>query len=341
MDPQQSYGFLPALVEQYYGLKMTGEPELLNERDGQLVFKANLEDGAALTVRLCPIYVSEEKVLSDTGALLFLNNAGFPAPHLRLTLQGERVFLWQPGSWGYAHDFIEGQHPQLEPSTLTELGHLLGRLHSLASKPEDYPVRVRWLDDLPHAIRRAELSSENPDWGKKAAEVAASLKDLPDLSNLPLGLIHTDVHEGNLLRAPDGKLYMLDWEDAGLGEALFDLALVLGWNCVWQHRGGLDFLKRDRNRPPDLYDFDELHCRSFLQAYQQERPLDQLEMALLGPAIRFVMGWFASRDIVREIQEPGVSHGLAHTNWAIMRSVTPAWSETLSNWAWQTRPPAS
>ncbi len=334
MPEEANFSFIPPLVEQHYAVKVSGPPELLHEREGQRVFYVPIAEGSALTLRLCTVYRTHEKVLADTGALLFLNHAWFSAPVLRMTVEDERCFQWQPGCWGYAQDFIPGENPFMDLPTLTELGHLLGRMHNLASTPDQYPVEVGWLDELPDALLKAEAATKDEEWGKKAAEVAENLRGLPDLSQLPLGLIHTDVHEGNLLRTPDGRLVMLDWEDAGLGQAIFDVALVLGWNCVWQSTTGL-FKK---NGPPELYDFDEEYCRTLLGAYQAERPLSELEMQLLGPSIRFVMGWFAARDIKREIIEPGVSEGLAFTNWAIMRSVTPAWAEQLAGWAAETRP---
>lgn len=339
MAEEMTYSFLPPLLEQNYGVSVAGLPILLHERDGQRVFKVSLTDSAALTVRLCTQYRTHEKVLSDTGALLFLNHAEFPAPRLRLTLTGERAFQWQPGCWGYALDFIEGEilPPVMDLPTIKQIGGLLGRLHKLASSPADYPVQVGWLDELSEAIRRAITANNDPHWGKQAREIADNLSDLPDLRGLPLGLIHTDVHEGNLLRRPDGQLVMLDWEDAGLDIAIFDVAVVLGWHCVWQSSSSpLDFLKP--KGPPERYDFDEEFCRELLSSYQQERPLSPQEMEGLGPAIRFVLGWFSSRDIERERDEPGVSGGLAFTHWAIMRSVTPHWSEKLARWAAETRP---
>ena len=155
------------------------------------------------------------------------------------------------------------------------------------------------------------------------------------MRNLPLALIHTDVHEGNLLLTPQNKLYLLDWEDAGLGEAIFDLALVLGWNCVYPADNLVNKLK---GKPPTRYDFDEEYSKTLLYNYQQLRPLSDLETQMLGPAIQYVLGWFSARDIAREIAEPGVSDGLAYTNWAIMRSVTPEWRATLTQWAIETRP---
>jgi Ser/Thr protein kinase RdoA (MazF antagonist) len=250
---------------------------------------------------------------------------------LRLTRDGKQVFEWQTGSFGYAHDFIEGEHPEMDLPTLQELAALLGRLHILTDDFEAFPAQVDWLDELETAIERAESCATDPQWGTQAGEVAATLRGLPDFGDLPTGLIHTDVHEGNLLRTPGGKLYMLDWEDAGLGEMIFDLALVLGWNCVWP-------ISKNLSGQVTRYDFDEEWSKAFLSAYQQVRPITGHEAQHLGAAIRFVMGWFAARDIAREVAEPGISDELAFTNWAIMRSVTPRWDATLAQWVKETRP---
>jgi Ser/Thr protein kinase RdoA (MazF antagonist) len=343
MSEQISSSFLGPLLKQNYAVAVSGEPELLNERDGQRVFKVRLSGGEALTVRLCTPDRSEERVLSGTAALLFLKRTDFPAPKLRLTVDGKQIFQWQAGCWGYVQDFIEGQVPPpsaedvlVDLTTLAEVGHLLGRLHKMAASLEDYPFEVGWLEELPLSIHRAGAASANPAWTRQATEVAENLSALPveELKVLPYGFLHTDVHEGNLLRAADGRLYLLDWEDAGLGQAVFDIALVLGWLCTWQNSAGIV----NANQPPELYDFDEEYCRTLLGNYQQERPLSELERRMLGPSVRFLLGWFAARDMEREIDEPGVSEGLAFTHWAIMRSVTPAWSATLAQWAAETAP---
>lgn len=343
MSEQISSSFLGPLLKQYYAVTVSGEPELLNERDGQRVFKVSLTGGEALTIRLCTANRSEERVLSGTAALLFLRQTDFPAPKLRLTVEDKQIFQWQAGCWGYVQDFIVGQVPPptasdvlVDLKTLSEVGHLLGRLNKMATSLEDYPFEVGWLEELPLSIHRAGAAAAHPEWARQGTEVAGNLSALPvgELKALPYGFLHTDVHEGNLLRAADGRLYLLDWEDAGLGQAVFDLALVLGWLCTWQNPASL----LNPDQPPELYEFDEEYCRTLLGNYQQERPLSELEQRMLGPAIRFLVGWFAARDMEREIDEPGVSDGLALTHWAIMRSVTPEWTATLARWAAETAP---
>jgi Ser/Thr protein kinase RdoA (MazF antagonist) len=329
------FGFIAKLLKQHYGLEVWGEIEELHERDGQRVLKCSMLDAPPLIVRMCTSLRRYERVISDTRALLMLNRAGFPVPHLRLTKTGERAFQWQTGAWAYVLDYIEGDHPEMDLTTLHWLSNTLAEIHDLVHSPDEYPALVNWLDELPVSLERADIASLDSKWGKLAREISDNLRSLPEFKGLPLGLCHTDVHEGNIILTPEGKLYLIDWEDAGLGEVVFDLALVLGWNCVWPKNTFTTLLGV---RQPDRYDFDEEYSRTFLTAYQQVRRLSEQEAKSLGAAIRFVMGWFAARDIEREIKEPGVSEGLAVTNWAIMRSVSPAWEKKLAQWALESVP---
>lgn len=314
-----------------YGFEAVPEPALLNEREGQRVYRVETLAGEAYTVRLCPESRPYARVMADAGILFYLKEANFPAPALTQTRQNQLLFEWGPGAWGYTHKFLAGENPEYNLEILQELAAMLAHLHSLYSDRQPYPVEVFWLEDLKRAAIQAENCRAVPEWGTLAAEVADNLRSLPELKGLPKGLIHTDIHEGNLLVDPDGRLYLLDWEDAGQGELVLDLALVIGWNCIWP-------ASKDLQGRVVRYDFDEEWCKTFLGVYQQQRPLSSLEATHLGSAIRFVMGWFAARDIEREAGDPGVSDGLAFTNWAIMRSVTPEWERTLEQWVKETSP---
>ncbi len=347
MSNQITSQFLGPLLKQHYAVTILGEPELLHEaEEKQSIFKVELAGGEVVTVRLCLTSRSQAKVLSEARVLLFIKEADFPASRLRMTIEGELIFEWQPNCWGYVQEYIEGKHPHvpekvgeygpmLDLHTLAEVGHLLGRLHKLVIPPADYPLEASWLEEVPLSIERAKQAATRPEWQLQAAEVVETLRNLPleELKSLPSALIHTDAHEGNLIRTPDGRLHLLDWENAALDRAIIDLALVLSWLCEWKPVAGTPV------QPPELYEFDEEYCRTFLAHYQQERPLSEAERQLLGPAMRFFTGWFAARDLERELAEPGKSEGMAFMNWAFMRSVTPQWAETLTRWATETASP--
>lgn len=321
--------FLAELVQHQYGVQVVAEPLLLSQRDEQRIFKLELAGDKALVLRLCDPRRAYGKVLADSEALLFLNRAEFAVPRLRLTRSGERIFEWEAGRWAYAYDFVPGQNVRMDTATLEQTAQLMATLHNLVHRRDEYPLLVSWLADLQPSIANVERYVADPQWGKQAQEVAQTLQSLPDLKVLPRGLIHTDIHEGNLLRDPDGKLWLLDWEDAGLGEMPLDMAVVLGWYCV-QPKVSVGTVIGGK---PELYDFDEVRCCAFLDSYQSVRRLEQVEVELLGAALKFVMGWYAARDIGWEVNAAGSSGGEAWSNWAIMRSVTPAWEATLSQWA--------
>jgi Ser/Thr protein kinase RdoA (MazF antagonist) len=320
-----------ALVEENYDVTVQGEPVLLNERSGQRVYRVDTETNGTLTVRLCTPERSYERVLAATEVLNYLTRQDFPAPELRLTIKGAHLFPWKPAAWGYVHTFIEGEtFSEMTLPALRELGGLLGQLHTMADPADSNLPRSNWLDERQEALEWAESCINDPKWGAQAVETAEVLRNLPELHGLPTGLIHTDAHEGNLVRSPNGKLYLLDWEDAGVGELVLDLALVLGWLCVWP-------VSKNLEGQVIRYDFDYEWSRAFLSAYQQIRPLESEEAEKLGAAIKYVIGWFAARDIPREIKEPGITAGLGFTNWAIMHSVTPEWEKKLTQWANETR----
>jgi aminoglycoside phosphotransferase (APT) family kinase protein len=45
----------------------------------------------------------------------------------------------------------------------------------------------------------------------------------------PTTLFHSDPHHSNLIERPDGRLQLLDWEYAAVGDPLYDLACVLAY----------------------------------------------------------------------------------------------------------------
>lgn len=114
-----------------------------------------------------------------------------------------------------------------EPRNIERLGRLLQRLHALTP-----PAGVRtvdlaatangYVDTLAAHDAAAELRSNA--MRERASRAAASLPMRTELR-----LCHNDVHHLNIIDG--GELHLIDWEYAGLGEPLFDLASV----CVY-HR---------------------------------------------------------------------------------------------------------
>jgi len=104
----------------------------------------------------------------------------------------------------------------VEPDNIARLGLLMRKLHALAPPSNAHRVLlVQVIDDYAATLAQA------PD--PEARYTAKVLDDATDIC-----LCHNDVHALNIV--DDGGLRLIDWEYAGLGSPLFDLASV----CVYQ-----------------------------------------------------------------------------------------------------------
>ncbi len=122
-------------------------------------------------------------------------------------------------------------------------------------------VRLRarfWVPDLLAdyaAIVAARGGRPTPDYEAARAAAAAIAQAL---APAPLRPCHNDLLPGNVIRAsPDGRLMLVDWEYAGIGDARFDLGNVSVNN-----------------------DFDDAADELLLSAYDGERPTDARRASL-------------------------------------------------------------
>jgi thiamine kinase len=122
--------------------------------------------------------------------------------------------VWTPGDFADA-----GQ--------LAKLGGLLRRVHEVMP-----PVAAPF--DLPRL-----LLGFSGRIAREAPGEAARLENLMDRARLSLAesgsdgrqktLFHSDPHHSNLIELDDGRLLLVDWEYAAVGDPLFDLACVLAY----------------------------------------------------------------------------------------------------------------
>lgn len=112
-----------------------------------------------------------------------------------------------------------------EAANIARVGVLLRRLHAL-QPPRD--IQVVDLATVIHGylqtLDRHGAAAPSTQLRARADQIAAFLRAEPELR-----LCHNDIHALNIV--DDGNLRLIDWEYAGLGERLFDLASI----CVY-HR---------------------------------------------------------------------------------------------------------
>ena len=160
----------------------------------------------------------------SVAIMRYLEEKDFPVPKTILTKSGESIFETEANGEKkliVLMEFIEGDEPELEICA-AEVGALVGRFHQLM---EEYPLELishgkeffidRYLNFLcqknyPRIAEYEELGRRL--WNK--------------VKTLPKGLCHGDLHRGNLLQNPAGRIYLLDFDTACRAPLMFDVMVM-------------------------------------------------------------------------------------------------------------------
>ena len=165
----------------------------------------------------------------------------------------------------------------------------LARIHlhtPAASGPPD-----PWYCQAPRREDWASLVASAPDswWAPMITGLAAELTDLPRPEHLPARICHLDVCPENVFRC-DGRLIIIDWENAGPAATVQDLG-----SSLW------DFCRGDIER-----------TRTFVDDYQRSGgPIELFDAAVFDTA-RVVQANLIDFHARRTIDPPSVQmHGNA------------------------------
>ena len=140
-------------------------------------------------------------------------------------------------------------------------GRLLGQMHALAKtyQPSDAAwKRQAWDDPLNNTPDR-QLPQSEKIIRQKYQSVFEHLQTLPREKE-GYGLIHQDVHLGNLFVDEDYTLTLFDFDDAVYGHFIYDIAMVLFYIVMWDINDTSGFTKR--------------FMPTFLQGYREHNDLD-------------------------------------------------------------------
>jgi homoserine kinase type II len=183
-----------------------------------------------------------------------------------ITLEDKSVYLWN-NFFGVLYPFVEGIAPGPCDQTCYEIGRGLGKLHSVESKSST----LRSHSDVGYGGDKIAkyLSSKNcPKDFKEIVEYffPDSLNAFNSL-DLEKGLIHGDLYYDNTLFDSNHLAVILDFEQAGIGEYLFDLGISISGTCLEKGR------------------INKSLIISYLQGYEEVRPLPKIEKENLNNAI--------------------------------------------------------
>jgi len=216
----------------------SAHPQLVADRENR-VYRVRLTDGRTGALRLHrPGYQSADAIEAELTWTEALAAAGFPCPRPLRTLTA--ALLGEPGAGRVASmvTWVDGAPMTPTPTNFRRLGHLLAGLHAVTDTLAlPTLARPRWDADA--------FLSDTPRWGRfwqntalagpeqtlllQARDVARDALDARGAGDV--GLIHADVLGENLL--DDGtQLWLIDFDDSGYGDRMYDLgtALVQHWD---------------------------------------------------------------------------------------------------------------
>lgn len=202
-----------------------------------------------------------DAVAKDMNILRFLGDVGYPAPRILPTSNGED-FIKINENIIYALSLIDGTEPQQTVQNYKLLGIATATLHNLRG----YAITTNFTTDneIPKMLARAKLYNMDPLYEEL-------VRNLPNFSQLPSCVIHTDIGAHNSIQQPDGSIVLIDWDDAGIGTRVLDIGFPL--IC--------DFVSSK-----DLT-FDTDRARGFYDSYSSVIKLTDLEKQYLFDAALF------------------------------------------------------
>lgn len=212
-------------------------------------------------IRLTPSHVRTKlEIESELSWLTYLAEAGAAVVRLISGDSPITVRVDAQSFWGVIFIKISGKKVDRGDWTkahFEKLGVLSGQLHRLG---KDYTRKVNlaqkhW-DEIPEYLNYPRLSQAFPDGIELHMAVVRHIKTLPkDSSNY--GLVHYDIHHGNYLLKPDGKLVLFDFELCCQTWYVHDVATVL-------------YYAENHPKSRETENFQTLFLQHFLKGYQRE-----------------------------------------------------------------------
>jgi len=265
------------------------------------VFKITDETGKANVLRVHrDAYHSQQAIISELQWMAALKESDLNVPELIKTIEGQLfskipfegshriidVLSWVEGKT--LADFIDDlSHDEIK-SLYFQIGEVTAKLHQQASTwqlPENFK-RHSWdveglVGDEPFWGRFWELEVLTAEQKEQVLEAKEFLLD--KLSSYPktsetYGLIHADMITDNLMLSED-DLYVIDFDDAGFGYFLFELATIL--------------------RPIGEKAYFDIAKEALLDGYKGFRVLDEEDLIMLeyfglARALTY-LGWYNDR----------------------------------------------
>jgi Ser/Thr protein kinase RdoA (MazF antagonist) len=205
--------------------------ELLRDYEN-LTYK--VESDRLYALRICTATVDPDHLQAEVNWLAAIRaQTDLLTPRPILNREGALISQVQ-GRLCVLFEWLDGQpvNKEMSASVARQVGVMMTKLHQQAShyQPEafageryDYDSFFGpdswWSTQAP-----ARLSDDYPRMEPAIEKIKALLRAL-GISSQHFGMIHSDIHFGNVLQTPDG-LAIIDFGDCGMGHYLLDIAVT-------------------------------------------------------------------------------------------------------------------
>lgn len=218
---------------------------------------------------------NEKDLAKEMTILGKLSELKFPYSLIPYKTKMEKNVFRYNDLHGVLFPFVEGIPPGPNDATCFEIGAALGLLHKKSANTSLRDIREHEEVGFgPVKIFNYTKSSLCPaDFYEAQKKYLPNLEEHFILNNFEKGIIHGDLYYDNTLFDNNRLKVLLDFEQAGVGEFIFDIGVSISGTCL--EKGFLN---------PML-------IHSFLRGYQTSRPLPKIEKKLMSEAI--VLGYFS------------------------------------------------
>jgi spectinomycin phosphotransferase len=189
---------------------------------------------------------------SRLAVACYLGEHGFPEVVAPLATKQSRLSAQHGGHWLTLFPFVEGTvagDSGMGEHQWTSYGSVVRRVHDtrlpgeLRSQLKQEDFRPYWSETLARARKRMESGLPEGDeveqemaelWGGRESAIRRLEEAFEALSRevsalgLPLVLCHADIHAWNIMMDGDGRLRVIDWDDAMMAPKECDLIFVVG-----------------------------------------------------------------------------------------------------------------
>ena len=222
---------------------------------------------------------SIEEIEGELDLLDKLKENNFPIIDYLKTKDGKRVISLENFN-GYLRKYVEGRFVTGNPAPeeLIEVGKILGKYHKIV---ENFKIDKR--DKINFGLEetkkffedhKQEILQSNFKEAEKFVEVySQEINKLSFSENLPQGMLHEDLGKRHVIWQDNKIIAIIDFDRSYFGYLILDLGQALrGW-CF----------------KDNWSNWSKENFKLFLQGYESERKLSELERQYLLSAIKFAI----------------------------------------------------